>query len=764
MVRILMALAAATSLAAGAPAGPEVRVTKVRRVFHNGEHNAFTDLCRFRGRYYLTFRSCPDGHAVHPTSSIIVLASEDAMRWEQVHRFRVEKRDVRDPHLLVFRDRLFVYTGTWYCGESSPREYEMNRHLGYAAWSEDGRAWQGPVMLEGTYGHYIWRAASFGGKAYLCGRRMHEFAEAPRSKRELIESAMLESDDGLIWRTRSLFQETWGDETAMLFEPDGRVLAVARRGTRAAQLCRSAPPYSTWERVDLDRYIGGPLLARWGERYVVGGRKMPGGRDPKTSLCWLIGDGLHEFAELPSGGDNSYPGFVALDPARALVSWYSSHERDESGKTITAIYMADLEIVSATTLWDEAVPMPKASEIPLLRDVEFRVVKRREPEVDAEAEAEMKGCHWLHGAAIAWHEGALYASFGHNRGAENTATEEARGRKSTDGGKTWGPVFLIDAGDEPDLAVSHGVLLSRAGALWAFHGAFYNRMERVHTRAYVLDEATGRWDPRGVVARDGFWPMQEPRKLDDGNWIMAGISVSEGYGGTDDPAAVAISRGDDLTRWDVIRVPKPESMAMWGESAVLVDGPSLSLIARFGEKALALTSVSRDRGRTWSEIRESNLPMSPVKPYAGTLSTGEHYLIATMAADCGNRRSPLTIALTRPGDRRFSRIFRIRDAICDGPGESHARAALAYPYAVEHDGALYVIYSNDGGRGKNLNSAEMAVIPIERLSSPAGFSSTGETTFLYFFGVSLRQRTEGWYRPQQSMIRPERTHGSGDGE
>ncbi|MHC4120501.1 MAG: hypothetical protein ACYSWO_23655, partial [Planctomycetota bacterium] len=46
---------------------PEVEVTNVRRVFHDGHHNAFTDLVRFRGRFYLTFRSCPDGHMVHPT-------------------------------------------------------------------------------------------------------------------------------------------------------------------------------------------------------------------------------------------------------------------------------------------------------------------------------------------------------------------------------------------------------------------------------------------------------------------------------------------------------------------------------------------------------------------------------------------------------------------------------------------------------------------------------------------------------------------------
>ena len=94
---------------------------------------------------------------------------------------------------------------------------------------------------------------------------------------------------------------------------------------------------------DLDRYIGGPLLVKWGERYLVGGRKSTRDSGYKTSLCWLVNDQLHECVELPSGGDNSYPGFLELSPTHALVSWYSSHETDESGKPITAIYLADLE-------------------------------------------------------------------------------------------------------------------------------------------------------------------------------------------------------------------------------------------------------------------------------------------------------------------------------------------------------------------------------------------------------------------------------------
>ncbi len=327
---------------------PEVDVSAVRRVFHNGEHNAFTDLCRFQGQLYLTFRSCPDGHMVHSTASILILRSRDeGAHWDQVHRFSVKDRDTRDPHFLVFRDRLFVYTGTWYSGPGTlkPEDYELNQHLGFAAWSPDGTAWNSPVLLEGTFGHYIWRAAAFGEKAYLCARRKPGFAIGPRGEGERIQSLMLESDDGLIWRKRAFFQEAAGDETAFVFHTGGHVLAVMRDGGgKNARLLRSEPPYTQWERKDLGIPIGGPLLAQWENRILVGGRKTTPEKGPKTVLWWLVGDDLKEFAEFPSGGDTSYPGFVELSPTRALVSYYSSHERDASGKPITAIYLAELNL------------------------------------------------------------------------------------------------------------------------------------------------------------------------------------------------------------------------------------------------------------------------------------------------------------------------------------------------------------------------------------------------------------------------------------
>lgn len=360
-------------------------------------------------------------------------------------------------------------------------------------------------------------------------------------------------------------------------------------------------------------------------------------------------------------------------------------------------------------LWDQSKLLPKAANVQKLSGIEFHVVKRFEPAKD--------GYRWLHGVALAWHKGKLYTSFGHNKGAENTASEEAHGRVSADGGKTWSDVFIIDRGTEdPNLAISHGVFLSDGQTLWAFQGAFFGKMERIHTRAYTLDESTGEWIPRGVVIKEDFWPMNAPVKMDNGCWIMPGIQAGVYGVKRMAPPAVAISCGDDLTQWDVVEIPCIADGTVWGESSIIVDGPFVMNIARYGGEARALAATSHDFGRTWSASIVSNLPMATSKPTAGVLNNGQRYLICTTTADSKGRRSPLTIAVSRPGENQFSAVFKIRGAVLpEGPGESGSGVRLSYPYAVEHEGNLYVGYSNTGGRHGNNNSAEMAIIPIERL-------------------------------------------------
>lgn len=362
--------------------------------------------------------------------------------------------------------------------------------------------------------------------------------------------------------------------------------------------------------------------------------------------------------------------------------------------------------------WDAEGPVPAAADQPRLKGVRFQVIKPYEFSLD--------GYRFLHGVALASHQGRLYASFGHNRGGENTSTEEARYTVSDDDGRTWSPVRTIDGAPAPEVGVSHGVMLSHQGRLWAFHGAYKGTLKEVHTRAYLL-QPDGSWKKFGTVIGGGFWRLEPPVPLGDGNWIMSGASV-----GGQNPPAVAISRGEDFTKWDLIRIPmSPGLGSVWGESAVVVNGKSVHLYSRYGQKAQLLTAVSRDRGRNWSALSPSDMPMAASKPCAGMLSDGRRYLISSISGDGGNRRAPLCIALSEPGEEAFSRVFVIRDSVHpSGPGESHPKAGLAYPCALERDGFLYVGYSNSGGgvgragTGRELwnnNSAELAVIPLDSL-------------------------------------------------
>ena len=326
-----------------------IRIASLRQIYNNGNHNAFTDLCHFGEHYYLTFRSCPHGHMIFSSSRIVVLRSQDTQSWTEVYSFNVPDRDVRDPHFLIFHAKLFVYSGTWPVDPTDSHKMDQNNHLGFAVWSTDGEQWHGPQALAGTHGYYIWRAASYGGVAYLNGRCIRDFVTPADNaeERALMQSWLLQSVDGLTWTQAGLFQASYGDETAFLFEGAGQVVAVVRaEAGRPAWLCRADPAYQAWTRKPLDRAVGGPLLARWGDRYLVGGRKTLERGRPVTTLYWLVNDELVELLELPSGGDTSYPGFVELTPDRGLLSYYSSHEGSGTSLAPCHIYLAELRLES----------------------------------------------------------------------------------------------------------------------------------------------------------------------------------------------------------------------------------------------------------------------------------------------------------------------------------------------------------------------------------------------------------------------------------
>lgn len=484
-------------------------------------------------------------------------------------------------------------------------------------------------------------------------------------------------------------ERQWG----ITIEPDGRLKAYLQQGGWSTISCAEPLKAGSWhlaalvvESAKATLYLNGKLVGETKLKQPIPAMEAP------ITLGGIFDEGRARQNFLGALDE------VRIEP-RAM--------HDIPFQPVTATHKLPKPKTADFPLWNASQKLAEAKDLPLLDGVEFHVIKKWDKDAD--------GYTFLHGVGLCWHKGKLYASIGHNKSDENTVTEEAQYRVSEDGGKTWSELRVIDAGLEENLAVSHGVFVSHGGKLWAFHGAYYNHMQRIHTRAYSLDEATGEWTKHGVVLENGFWALNQPVKMRDGNWIMAGISAGPYSNAGTFPAAVAISHGDDFTKWDFVSIPVHEGLKMWGESSIVVDGPNVLNIARYAAKPLALIAKSADFGRTWTTMGESNLPMTTSKPAAGMLSNGRRYLVCTNAANNGGKRYPLTIAISEPGKEVFSKVFVIRHAEHSGPGETNPKASLSYPCATEHGGKLYVGFSNNGGRKGNLNSAEMAVIPVERL-------------------------------------------------
>ena len=78
------------------------RVLEVRKIWDAGEHNAFTDLVRWHGRWGCTFREAT-AH-VGGDGAIRVLESADGITWTSAARVTETDVDLRDPKFSVTPD------------------------------------------------------------------------------------------------------------------------------------------------------------------------------------------------------------------------------------------------------------------------------------------------------------------------------------------------------------------------------------------------------------------------------------------------------------------------------------------------------------------------------------------------------------------------------------------------------------------------------------------------------------------------------------
>jgi hypothetical protein len=306
-------------------AGPEL--LSVEKIWDRAPHNAFTDLIRWRGRWYCTFREA-EAH-VGGDGRIRILESADGRRWEPVALIAEEGVDLRDPKLSITPDDQLmvvaggsVYRGTKTLLGRQPRVMS----------SRDGREWTAPrhVLEEGEW---LWRITWHEGKAYGVSYSTTERNESDWTLKLFVRADGVSYD--LLTRLNVPGRP---NETTLSVLPDGEMIALVRReaGDASGSIAASRPPYTCWSWTDTKHRLGGPNFLRLPDGSLwAAGRSYPSGA--KTVLARMTRESYEPVLTLPSGGDSSYPGLVWHD-GLLWLSYYSSHE----GKA--AIYLAKVKL------------------------------------------------------------------------------------------------------------------------------------------------------------------------------------------------------------------------------------------------------------------------------------------------------------------------------------------------------------------------------------------------------------------------------------
>ncbi|MEY4938518.1 MAG: hypothetical protein RIQ93_253 [Verrucomicrobiota bacterium] len=301
----------------------------VAKIWDAAPHNAFTDLIRFRERWFCTFRE-GQSHA-SPGGVVRVIVSDDGKTWSSAAALTEPGVDLRDPKFsLTPAGRLMMVMGG--------SILEAGNYVGRqprVSFSDDGRVWESPRRILAS-GDWLWRVTWLNGRAYGVSYQGGGGLRGVKRSASLYESA-----DGVAWRLVTPLDLPGASETTLRFLPSGEMIALSvdmRTQPRSTRIGSSLPPYRDWSWRDVPYALGGPnfLLLPDG-RWIASTRNYAAEGSSHTVMAWMNRDSIRPFLTLPSGGDTSYAGLVRQDDA-LWVSYYSSHE----GKS--AIYLARIRV------------------------------------------------------------------------------------------------------------------------------------------------------------------------------------------------------------------------------------------------------------------------------------------------------------------------------------------------------------------------------------------------------------------------------------
>lgn len=291
---------------------------------------------------------------------------------------------------------------------------------------------------------------------------------------------------------------------------------------------------------------------------------------------------------------------------------------------------------------------------------------------------------FLHDTAITEHKGILYAAWYNCPAEECKGTSVIRGRKSTDGGKTWSDIQSVAADPDPAWQYVPPAFLSSGGKLYLLAPRIWQGQEKhpeTTLRIFELDEKNNVWKPFRTC-KTHFLPNTNGAKMENGKLILAGRDTVKNQ-----PAVMIFDEGKVDGKWRVVTMTppdKPNLPQLCPESSLTLNGKGeLTCYVRCGMMIAFWVYKSTDHGETWQVYRHE-IPVLKSKMNSGKLSDGRIYWIFNVRKFGRNR---LFLALSKPGEKVYSAFYTLR---ADDDPAINAKPQWSYPSSVEYDGKLYI--------------------------------------------------------------------------
>ncbi|MDN3688769.1 hypothetical protein [Cyclobacterium jeungdonense] len=304
----------------------------VTKIWDEAPHNAFPDMIRFRGMFYVSVRE-GNNHMPDNSGRIRIIRSKDGEEWESVGLLEKEGMDVREARLSVTPEgKIMVLTAVGIYDQGYKELYPM-----VAFSDEEGvnySSLQRPELTMEPGLDWIWSLTWHKGIGYGV---MYTIKE------EGWETHLLSTRDGLRFETVSQI-ETAGNpnESTLRFDENDQLYVLVRRETadKMGVLAKSEYPYTNWNYTKLPVRLGGPNFLFFGKNNLLIGTRDYRDTGAKTVLHRTDRDGnIEKTIEFPSGGDTSYPGMLYHKNNLWLV-YYSSHEEK------TSLYLSKIPLKS----------------------------------------------------------------------------------------------------------------------------------------------------------------------------------------------------------------------------------------------------------------------------------------------------------------------------------------------------------------------------------------------------------------------------------